>query len=177
MSTGALTIVFAILALLLIGLAVAVYLLYRQVQQLRFDSESATAVAEALRDGRDEEAIRELLDYLEAVHSRLDKLGEHARSLDDRVARISSDARKHIQRMGVVRFDASESVSGTLSCALCVLDADGNGFLVTTLYDLERSRTFVRAVSEGKTEREMLDPEQQALQQALRGIEVAARDA
>jgi hypothetical protein len=66
-----------------------------------------------------------------------------------------------------VRFDASDEVSGGLSCALCVLDAHNNGFLVTNLYDLSHSRTFVRAVRAGRTQRELLPEEGEALEAAM----------
>lgn len=177
MSTGALTVAFVVIALLLIGLAVAVYLLYREIVRLRFDAPTASAVAEALRDGRDEEAVRELLAYLEAAHERMEKLAQHTRALDESIEGLRRRSRTHMQRLGVVRFDASDDVSGGLSRALCVLDEEGNGFLVTTLYDLERSRTFVRAVNGGKTDRELLEPEREALKEAARGGEDAGSDA
>ncbi|MGC9318066.1 MAG: DUF4446 family protein, partial [Armatimonadota bacterium] len=146
MSTTALTIALAVLAALVIALTVAIAVLRREQRRMRYDSPSAEAVAAALRDGRSEEAIGELLGYLEAAHQRMEALAQHARDIDEALRAFRDRSRSHLQRLGVVRFDASESVSGRLSCALCVLDAHGDGFLVTTLYDLERSRTFVRGV-------------------------------
>ncbi|HCA47924.1 MAG TPA: hypothetical protein DEP45_11415, partial [Armatimonadetes bacterium] len=80
---------------------------------------------------------------------------------------INERAQVHLQRVGILRFDAADDVSGKLSCALCVLDAHNNGFLITTLYDLNRSRTFVRAVREAKTDRELLPEEADALKSAM----------
>lgn len=169
MTTTALTIAFGVLAALVIALTIAIEMLWREQRRMRFDSPAARAVAAALRDGRSEDAIGELLGYLEAVHQRMESLAEHARGIDEALEGFRDRSRSHLQRIGVVRFDASESVSGRLSCALCVLDAHSNGFLVTTLYDLERSRTFVRAVRGGGTDRELLDEEAQALHMALAG--------
>lgn len=144
MSVTALTIAVAVLAALVIALAVAVYLLHREQRRMRITDPTARAVAEALRSGEDERAIVELLGYLEGVNGRVHALGEHARALDARLAEYRDRAHTHLQRIGVVRFDASDSVSGRLSCALAILDAYNHGFLITTLYDLERSRVFVR---------------------------------
>lgn len=186
MSTTALTITVAALAALVIALGVALYLLRREVQGMRIESGTARAVADALRDGRDEEAIRELLDYLEAAHERIEALSQHARALDETLQRFRERSKSHLQRTGVVRFDASDDVSGGLSCALCVLDAHNQGFLITTLYDLSHARTFVRAVRDGKTQRELLPEEAEALQAAMddrpaptlqRRTEEPARDA
>lgn len=167
MTTTALTITVGVLAALVIALGVALYLLWREVSGMRIESGTARSVAAALRDGRDEEAVRELLDYLEGAHGRMEALSEHARALDEALEHISARLRGHLQRVGVHRFDASEDVSGKLSCALCVLDAHNTGFLVTTLYDLNRSRTFVRAVREGRTDRELLPEEAEALKAAM----------
>ncbi len=177
MGTTALTVAFAITAVVVVALAAAVALLYREVSGRRFESSTASSVAAALRDGRDEDAVQELLQYLEDAHERMERLADHARSLDEVLDRFRERSRAHLRRTGVVRFDASESVSGGLSCALCVLDADSNGFLVTTLYDLERSRTFVREVKKGRTDRELLDPEQEALEKASRAGEGPPTDA
>lgn len=167
MSTTALTIVVGILTALVIALGVAVHLLRREVHGMRIESGTARSVADALRDGRDEEAVRELLEYLEGAHGRMEALSQHARGLDEALGRFRERARGHLQRVGVVRFDASDDVSGNLSCALCVLDGLNHGFLITTLYDLSRSRTFVRAVRDGKTDRELLPEEAKALKAAL----------
>ncbi|MGI5818414.1 MAG: DUF4446 family protein [Armatimonadota bacterium] len=166
MSTTALTITVAVLSALVIALCVALYLLWREVGTMRVRSATARSVADALRDGRDEEALRELLEYLEAAHARIEALSEHARALDETLQRFHERSKGHLQRVGVVRFDASDEVSGGLSCALCVLDAHDGGFLITTLYDLNRSRTIVRAVRGGKTDRELLPEEAEALQAA-----------
>ncbi|MFW5868260.1 MAG: DUF4446 family protein [Armatimonadota bacterium] len=167
MTTTALTITVAVLATLLIALAIALYLLWREVADMRIESSTARAVADSLRDGRDEEAVRELLAYLEDAHSRIEALSGHARALDETLQRFSERSKGHLQRVGVVRFDASDDVSGGLSCALCVLDAHNTGFLITTLYDLNRSRTFVRAVTGGRTARELLPEEAESLEAAM----------
>ncbi|MFP4249623.1 MAG: DUF4446 family protein [Armatimonadota bacterium] len=166
MSVTALTVIVAVLAALVIALGVAFFLLRREVIEMRIESATARSVADALRDGRDEEAVRELLAYLEGAHSRIEALSSHARALDETLQRFSERSKSHLQRIGVVRFDASDDVSAGLSCALCVLDANDTGFLITTLYDLNRSRTFVRAVRGGRTDRELLPEEAEALESA-----------
>ncbi len=169
MSLIALTITVAVLAVLVIVLGIVVYLLHREQRRMRIADPTARRVAEALRRGDDAQAITELLDYLEGINGRVHALAEHARALDTALAEFRDRAHAHLQRIGVVRFDASDSVSGKLSCALAILDAYNHGFLITTLYDLERSRTFVRGIRAGKADRELLDEEREALQMAMAG--------
>lgn len=163
MSATALTIAVAALAALTIALAIALVLLYREQRRMRFDDPTARAVAEALRAGDDEAALAELLGYLERLTERVNAQAAHLRELDEALTTFRRQSRAHLQRIGLVRFDASESVSGQLSRALCVLDAEDNGFLITTLYDLEHSRTFVRPVTAGRTDKALLDEEREAL--------------
>lgn len=178
MTITALTIAVAVLAALVIALAVAVVLLHREQRRRRFDDPTAHAVAEALRAGEDEAALHELLGYLEGLNARVNSQAEHARELDRALVELRDRARAHLQRIGVVRFDASGSVSGRLSCALAILDAHNNGFVITTLYDLERSRTFLRAVRAGRTEKEPLEEERRAIEMAMQGgLSAAAREA
>ncbi len=169
MTTTGLTIALAVLAALVVGLGIAVKMLYREQRRMRIADPTARKVADALRRGQDEQALGELLGYLEEVNGRVQALAEHARALDATLAEFRDRARAHLQRIGVVRFDASESVSGRLSCALAILDAHNNGFVITTLYDLERSRTFLRAVRAGRTEKEPLEEERRAIEMALQG--------
>lgn len=119
-------------------------------------------MAAALEVGDDENAAQELVEYLAAVHERVENIQAEAVSLRER-------SRHPLQKLGMVRFDAADDISGGMSCALAALDADNNGFILTTLYTRERSRIFVRKMTAGKTDHELLDEEAEALQEALSG--------
>jgi len=114
----------------------------------------------ALQAGDGEAAARELVDYLGAVHERMGRLEGEAVALREHTVRP-------LQKIGAVHFDAADDIAGRMSCALAVLDAANSGFLLTSLYTRERSRTFVRRVAAGKTEHELLPEEAEALAQAL----------
>ncbi len=119
-------------------------------------------MAAALQAGDDEAAAAELVEYLNATHNRMEQLQAEVVQLRERSAHP-------LQRLAMVHFDAADDISGRLSCALAALDANANGFLITTLYTRERSRAFVRRVAAGKTAHELLTEEALALQQALTG--------
>ena len=167
MSLNAFAAIVWVLVGLVIALGVALYFVWRELRSMRIRDGAARAVADALRDGRDEEAVRELLSYLESAHGRLEALSQHARALDQAIERINERSQIFLQRVGILRFDAADDVSGKLSCALCVIDAHNNGFLIPTLSALDRSRAFVRSVREGKTDRELLPEEGEALKSAI----------
>jgi len=157
------TLIIALAAVLLAlaGLVVGVVALLRsrRPQSPAGDSPIERLTA-ALQAGDEEAAARELVDYLGAVHERLGQLGAEVAALRER-------AERPLQRLGMVHFDAADDIAGHMSCALAVLDGDRNGFLITSLYTRERSRTFVRRVAAGKTQHELLPEEAEALAQAL----------
>ncbi len=119
-------------------------------------------MAAALEVGDDENAAQELVEYLTAVHERVENIQAETLTLRER-------SRHPLQKLGMVRFDAADDISGGMSCAMAALDADDNGFILTSLYTRERCRLFVRKLTEGKTDHELLDEEAQALQEALGG--------
>lgn len=114
----------------------------------------------ALQAGDSEAAARELVDYLNAVHERVGRL-------EAEVALLRERAGRPLQKLGAVRFDAADDIAGHMSCALAVLDGDNNGFILTSLYTRERSRTFLRDVTAGRTKHELLPEEAEALAQAV----------
>jgi len=117
-------------------------------------------MAAALEVGDDENAAQELVDYLAAVHERVENIQAETVELRER-------ARHPLQKLGMVRFDAADDISGEMSCALAALDADNDGFILTSLYTRERSRVFVRKLTGGETDHELLDEEAEALREAL----------
>ncbi len=84
-------------------------------------------------------AVRERLDALEAV------------------------ARRSLTRVGFVRFDAFPDVGSELSYALAVLDEDGNGFVLSSIYSREEVRTYAKAVRNFAADKELSDEERRAL--------------
>jgi hypothetical protein len=84
-------------------------------------------------------AVRERLDALEAV------------------------ARRSLNRVGFVRFDAFPDVGSELSYALAVLDEDGNGFVLSSIYSREEVRTYAKAVRNFAADKELSDEERRAL--------------
>ena len=119
-------------------------------------------MAAALEVGDDENAAQELVEYVGVVHERVENIQAEVVALRER-------SRHPLQKLGMVRFDAADDISGGMSCALAALDADNNGFLITTLYTRERCRVFVRKLTAGKTDHELLDEEAAALREALGG--------
>jgi hypothetical protein len=118
---------------------------------------------------------------LEAIlDAHLDKVYAVARELDDLAARsavLEAVQRKAVQRVGLVRFNPFEDTGGNQSFALALLDANGDGFVVSSLHARTLTRVYGKAVAGGKAEAALSEEEAQALREALASGSGPARPA
>ena len=82
--------------------------------------------------------------------ARLEQAAEqalaHQRRSNDRFEELERLARSEIPRVGFLRFNAFEDVGSDLSFALALLNADGDGVVISSLYSREQTRTYGKAV-------------------------------
>jgi hypothetical protein len=108
---------------------------------------------------------------LEAIlDSHLDKVDAVARGLQDlgaRTALIEAAQRRSFQRAGLVRYNPFEETGGNQSFALALLDADGDGWVLSSLHARSGTRVYAKAVTAGRSDASLSDEETAALRQAL----------
>jgi hypothetical protein len=112
-------------------------------------------------EGRSIEAVLDAhLDKVLAVAHELDELS--ARS-----AVLEADARRAVQRIGLVRFNPFEETGGNQSFALALTDKKGNGFVVSSLHARAGTRLYAKAVIAGESDSALSAEEAEALRLAL----------
>ncbi len=152
------------LGAIVVGLVIAVLLLLvavavqsRRQSRLRRRLESITRGVE----GRSLEAV---------LDAHLDKVLSVARELDELSARsaiLESDARRAIQRVGLVRFNPFEDTGGNQSFALALTDKKGDGFIVSSLHARTGTRLYAKAIVAGRSDATLSAEEAEALRLAL----------
>jgi hypothetical protein len=152
------------LGLIVLGLAAFMLLLLlliagqaRRLRKLGRRLEGVTRGAE----GRSLEAI---------LDAHLDKVFAVARELDELSARsavLEANGRRAIQRMALVRFNPFEETGGNQSFALALTNANGDGFVVSSLHARAGTRLYAKAITAGKAELALSAEEAEALQLAL----------
>lgn len=128
--------------------------------------------------------INTLLDYAEDgdLAGNLEKYYNNVRELQKKI-RLSDEGLMHerinrcdakinmsLSKTGVVNFDAFDDVHGKQSFALAILNQFNTGFIITSLYGNSSSNTYVRAITEGKSDIPLLEEEKEALMEAMSGI-------
>jgi Protein of unknown function (DUF4446) len=83
-----------------------------------------------------------------------------------RVDALEQVARTEVPRVGFVRFNAFSDVGSDLSYALALLNRDGNGVVLTSIYSREETRTYGKGVTAFKPAQDPSDEELAAIEKA-----------
>ena len=124
--------------------------------------------------GTDGRSLESVLD------AHLDKVFAVARELDELSARsavLEATTRRAFQRVGLVRFNPFEDTGGNQSFAVAVLDANGDGFVLSSLHARGGTRLFAKSLAGGRAEAALSAEETEAVRLALKTPVAGARSA
>jgi hypothetical protein len=79
-----------------------------------------------------------------------------------------------LRDVAVVRYDALNEMSGQFSFSLALLDAMGDGVVLSSINGRAETRTYAKPIVGGEGELELSPEEAQAVHTARRGAETAA---
>jgi HAMP domain-containing protein len=144
-----------VLTVVLVVLIIAVVALARRIRSL-------DARLRGLTRGDDGDLEDVLGAHLDRVHA----LGREVERLVARTGRLESGAPRAFQRVGLVRFNPFEDTGGNQSFALALLDAAGNGWVLSSLHARSGTRVYAKAIREGRGEAALSEEEAAAIKQA-----------
>jgi Protein of unknown function (DUF4446) len=151
------------LGALIVGLVIVVVVLFVIVLWLARRVASVGKRLQGLTRGEDGRSLEAVLD------AHLDKVFAVAREVDDlgeRTAVLEAAARRAFSRVGLVRYNPFEETGGNQSFALALLDADGDGWVLSSLHARSGTRVYAKAIARGRSETALSEEESAALRQA-----------
>jgi len=153
------TLSFAVIALAaaVLVLALWVFLLHRSETTLQ--RRLRRLIGDAEGSGFDEVLDRQLR-RLDDVAGRVDALNKLHHDLEGLTQRS-------LQKVGVVRFNPFADTGGDQSFAIALLDAEGNGVVLSSLHSRTDTRIFAKQVQGGRSRHQLSDEEQDAIRRAL----------
>ena len=83
------------------------------------------------------------------------------------MAVLEGAQRRSFQRVGLVRYNPFEETGGNQSFALALLDAGGDGWVLSSLHARSGTRVYVKAIKSGRADTGLSDEETAALGQAM----------
>jgi hypothetical protein len=151
---GVIAVALAVAALVLVG---ALILTARQARRLD------RRLAQLTRGG-DGESLEAVLN---AHLNRVDAVGRELADLRTRTASLETVLPRAFQRIGLVRFNPFEDTGGNQSFAVALLDARGDGFVISSLHARSGTRVYGKTVAGGASESTLSTEEAQAVKLAL----------
>ena len=112
--------------------------------------------------------VADLVEFAVGMQARQEHVERRAEELGELVTGAQSDVSVALQRVGLQRFDAYDGAEGLQSTALALLDASGDGVVVSAIQDAGSARVYVKRVRAGAAADVALGPEEQAAVAAAR---------
>ncbi|MGE5675753.1 MAG: DUF4446 family protein [Mycobacterium leprae] len=98
---------------------------------------------------------------------QLNALQDQAATITQDIRNMVTDARRHVQKVAVVRFNAFPDTGADLSFAIAVLNAENDGFVLSSLYGRNENRVYAKPIKNGTSTYMLSDEEKDALQKAI----------
>lgn len=144
-------------------LFVGIYWVYMLEKRLKAMEERYQKML-ALAEDTDQATIVQLLSRLDAQEKRLGQTEATLRH-------FASILPHTIQGHGVVRYSAFENVGGDQSFSLALVDARGNGAMLSGLHTRDDTRVYAKPLTQWRSSYSLSAEEQQALGRARQMID------
>lgn len=152
----ALTTLVTALAALVVLLLLGLLTLLVRVQRLQRRIHGLTRGVE----GNLEEMLRTHLDTVESTARRMD-------ALEQAVAVLQSQMPTCLRHAHLVRYDAFDDVGGEQSFSLALLDAQGNGVVLTSVYSRADVRVYAKSIQAGRASHALSQDEERLLRETI----------
>jgi hypothetical protein len=110
---------------------------------------------------------------LEAHARSIKRLEQAMVQLADGEKRLAELMQGAIQHVGVVRFDAFEDMGGRLSFSAAILNAHGDGLVITSINGRQDTRCYAKQVRAGTSIHNLSGEEEQAIRDAMSRVHQA----
>jgi hypothetical protein len=157
------TLVQPYLGALIAGLVAAVLALIIAAALLARRTRRLDARLKGITRGTEGRSLEAILD------AHLEKVFAVARELDEVAARtaiLEGAQRRAFQRVGLVRYNPFEETGGNQSFALALLDANGDGWVLSSLHARSGTRVYAKGIKAGRAEAGLSAEETDAIRQA-----------
>jgi hypothetical protein len=114
-------------------------------------------------EGRDAEAL--LLDYI----ARTDSLAARLEQTQSELTDLCNVCQRHVQKVGILRYNAFDDVGGEQSFSVALLDASATGVVISGLCGREETRIYAKPVRAGRSTHNLSDEEITAIARAIEG--------
>ena len=109
---------------------------------------------------------KDLEDTIIILEQEIIKLNKARDNIEKEIAVINTKLKKSIRGLEAIRFNPFPDQGSNQSFAIGMLDEEGDGLVISSLYSRERMSIFAKPVKNGKSEYELSTEEKEALRRA-----------
>jgi hypothetical protein len=153
------TLSLVVVALVVVVLVLALWVAWLQRSEAKLRRRLRRVLPEGESGGIDEILDRQL--------TRIDGLTERVDALNKLHRELEALSERTIQKVGVIRYNPFSDTGGDQSFAIALLDALGNGVVLSSLHSRTDTRVFAKSVQGGRSKYQLSDEEQDAIKKAL----------
>ena len=106
----------------------------------------------------------------ESVISYLDKIDEvkdQNEAIKERYEQINGELKTCVQKTSMVRYKAFDDMGSDLSFSIALIDGNGNGAILTSIYGRNESTTYAKPIDKGISRYELSQEENKVLEEAI----------
>ena len=109
---------------------------------------------------------KDLEDTIIILEQEITKLNKARDNIEKEIVAINTKLKKSIRGLEAIRFNPFPDQGSNQSFAIGMLDEEGDGLVISSLYSRERMSIFAKPVKNGKSEYELSTEEKEALRRA-----------
>lgn len=109
---------------------------------------------------------KDLEDTILLLETEIQNLNNAKKNIEKEISSINLKLRKSIRGLETIRFNPFPDQGSNQSFAIGMLNEDGDGLVISSLYSRDRMSIFAKPVKEGKSTYELTTEEKEALTKA-----------
>jgi hypothetical protein len=109
---------------------------------------------------------KDLEDTIAILEQEISRLSGAKENMEKDISLINAKLRKSVRGLETIRFNPFPDQGSNQSFAIGMLNEEGDGVVISSLYSRERMSIFAKPVRNGKSEYELSAEEKEALRQA-----------
>lgn len=109
---------------------------------------------------------KDLEDTIVTLENDISLIKKAKESMEKDIALMNAKLKKSIRGLNTIRFNPFPDQGGNQSFAIGMLNEEGDGLVISSLYSRERMSIFAKPVKNGKSEYELTTEEREALEKA-----------
>lgn len=104
---------------------------------------------------------KDLLSSLNHLIAKAEENASDISKVSDLLASVIEKDKKHLQKIGFLRYNPFVDTGGDQSFSLCLLDENGDGIVISSLHSRENTRLYSKMIHGSKAENQVFSKEEQ----------------